>query len=278
MPELPEVETVVRGLARRIIGLEISSCRILSPHIRRDADGRMFKELMGQKVLGLNRRGKLIVIRISGGLILLVHLKMTGRLLLVKNNQACDRHTHFLIRFKGDGELRFRDVRKFGFVKCFREEDLDDRPEIRSLGPEPHEVSFPAFREILGDRKGRIKSLLLNQAVLAGIGNIYADEILHRARIHPLTNASRLDQEKLNKLWRATRHILCRAIRYRGSSVRDYRDSGGREGRFQDYHRVYGREGEPCRRCGAGIKRMMVGGRGSYFCPGCQKILGGPAV
>jgi len=272
MPELPEVETVVRGLASRLEGRTIASHLLICAKTARGTDPELWRTLAGRKILRLGRRGKMILMACDAGLTLLIHLKMTGQLILRPARRARDKHTRFVLRFEDrTDELRFRDVRKFGFVKCIRTDDLPDLREIRELGPEPLDLHFSAFTRIFENRKGRLKSLLLNQKAVAGIGNIYADEMLHRARLHPLIPAGSLAEGELKLLWISMRRVLRDAIRHRGSSVRDFRDAEGAAGEFQNRHRVYGRESLPCLSCGEAIRRIKVGGRSSYFCPACQE-------
>jgi formamidopyrimidine-DNA glycosylase len=213
----------------------------------------------------------MILMTCDSGLTLIVHLKMTGRLILGPERRPRDQHTRFVLRFKNrTDELRFRDVRKFGFVKCIRTKDLPALREIRELGPEPLDLPFSSFARIFKTRKGRLKSLLLNQKIVAGIGNIYADEILHRAHLHPLTPAGSLKEGNLKLLWISMRRVLREAIRHKGSSIRDFRDAEGAAGKFQNRHRVYGRESLACLSCGEAVRRIKLGGRSSYFCPACQ--------
>jgi len=278
VPELPEVETVVRSLASTITGLTVRSHRISWAGTTRGTDPGLWKELCGREILRLSRRGKMILMEFTAGLTLLIHLKMTGQLLLVPGRKPRDKHTHFILRFAGrTDELRFRDVRKFGFVRCVRSDVLPGLREIRDLGPEPLELDFRSFGLIFKNKKGRLKSRLLDQKALAGIGNIYADEMLHRARLHPLTRAGSLREPELKRLWKSMRRVLREAIKHGGSSIRDFRDSSGAEGEFQVRHRVYGRERLPCPGCGLEIRRIKVGGRSSYFCAACQKKARRPA-
>lgn len=272
MPELPEVETVVRSLAPHITGREVAGAELgFEKTLRRPAAYR-FSELSGRKVTGLRRRGKMIVIALEGGPALVFHLKMTGQLMVVPPAEPRDKHVHFILSFaSGDRELRFRDVRKFGFVRCLEAGCVAEAPEMAGLGPEPLEIGRREFAAIFAGRRGRMKSLLLDQRRIAGIGNIYADEILFAARIHPRTSASRLKPGDLDRVWTEMRRILHRAIAAKGTSISDYRDADGREGGFQERLKVYGRAGEPCPRCQTPIRRLVVGGRGTHICPKCQK-------
>jgi formamidopyrimidine-DNA glycosylase len=275
MPELPEVETVVRSLRPLIGGREIAGLRVLDPKLPRRSRGCRLKDLEGRRVLGVRRRGKMIIVECAGGLGLVFHLKMTGQMLVVRPGEPLDKHVRLVLRFRdGRSELRFRDVRRFGFALCFADGAADSRREIAALGPEPFEVTPEGLAALLTGRTGKIKSLLLDQTIVAGIGNIYADEILFDARIHPETPASSLRRRDLDRLLASAREILGRAISAGGSSLRDYVDAEGRLGEFQFAHKVYDREGEPCAGCGGRVRRIVVGGRGTYFCPRCQRRRG----
>ena len=272
MPELPEVETIVRSLAPKLKGLRIRAIKILYPPILRDGSPGLIAQLRGKKIRGVRRRGKMIIIDCEEDMSLLVHLKMTGMFLFSSTDEPIDKHTHFIISFQDrQKELRFRDVRKFGFISCFRTAEASSVDEFKVLGPEPLEIGLAAFQKLFQRRKARLKSLLLDQRFLAGIGNIYADEILFQARLHPLTSASRLRHSELRRMYEAIKDVLGRAIACQGSTIRDYRDAVGQEGRFQDFHQVYGREGLACSICGRGIRRLRLSGRSTFYCPGCQK-------
>lgn len=271
MPELPEVETIVRNLTSKLMRKEVSSFKLIFPGLLRNRE-EILEKLIGKKIVCIRRRGKLVLIDFDAGLTLIFHLKMTGQFLLCRSQEALDKHTHFILFFKNNNrELRFRDVRKFGFIQCFHTSELSI---LDSLGPEPLEINFSQFRSLFKGRKARLKSLILNQNFIAGIGNIYADEILFEAKIHPLTSVSLLKEKELKRLWVAIRRILRKALEYRGSSIRNFRDADGREGKFQDYHKVYGKKSYPCPRCGEKIERLFVGGRSSFFCPQCQRVKG----
>jgi formamidopyrimidine-DNA glycosylase len=275
MPELPEVETLIRSLSPRLKGLEVRGFKIFRRGVLRNENLSLLHKLKGKKIVDIRRRGKMILIDCEGNLSLIIHLKMTGQLIFYSKDEPLDKHTHFVLFFKGRSEeLRFRDVRKFGFISCRRTSDLDSSGELRQLGPEPLEMDFPCFCRLFQGRTARLKSLLLNQNFLAGIGNIYSDEILFEAKVHPLTPASCLREKELKLLWRAMRSVLERAIRYKGSTIRDFTDAEGRKGGFQNRHQVYGRESLPCFICGASVARFRLGGRSSFFCPECQKVRG----
>ena len=263
MPELPEVETVTRSLAplvgRRVVAAEFRNLRIL----RGGDPERMAVRLEGRRFAAIKRYGKFIVVTLGGGGYLLLHLGMTGRLLLAGE---VGKHTHAVFTFDR-GVLLFDDPRQFGSIQF--SEEFPAR--VARLGPEPLEVGFDSFAAGLKRRKTRVKALLLNQTFLRGVGNIYADEALHRAGIHPLALASRLNAARARRLYDGVVEVLREAIDAGGSSVSDYVDAEGRAGFFQFSHRVYQRTGEPCAACGAPIRRILVAQRSSHFCPRCQK-------
>jgi formamidopyrimidine-DNA glycosylase len=263
MPELPEVETVARSIAhlvgRRIVSAEFRSLRIL----RGGDPDRMAAGLAGKRIAGVKRYGKFIVAPLEGGGYLLIHLGMTGRLLL---GGPIGKHTHAVLTLD-EGVLLFDDSRQFGSFQL-----SDEFPtRVARLGPEPLEISLDEFTAALKRHKTRIKPLLLNQRFLRGVGNIYADEALFRAGIHPLAIASRLRGERPRKLYEAIQAVLREAIDAGGSSISDYVDAQGRKGFFQFSHRVYQRTGEACVSCGTVVRRLVVTQRSSHFCPKCQK-------
>ncbi len=264
MPELPEVETVARSITplvgRRIVSAEFRCVRVL----RGGDPDRMSACLQGRRIAAVRRYGKFIVVSLEGGGYLLIHLGMTGRLLL---GGAPGKHTHAILTLDRRGVLLYDDSRQFGCLQYSAE--FPER--ITKLGPEPLEVSFQDFETALRRRNTRIKALLLNQNFLRGIGNIYADEALFRAGIHPLAIARRIRGERARRLHQAIVEVLTEAIAAGGSSISDYVDAEGRKGFFQFSHRVYQRTGEPCVNCGSPIRRVLVAQRSSHFCPHCQK-------
>lgn len=263
MPELPEVETVARSLAplvgRRIVSAEFSCLRVL----RGGDPDHMAAQLAGRRIGAVKRYGKFIVVSIEGGGYLLLHLGMTGRLLL---GGAPGKHTHAVFTFDR-GVLYYDDSRQFGSV----EYSSEFPPRVARLGPEPLEAPFEEFARRLRGRKTTVKGLLLNQAFVRGIGNIYADEALFRAGIHPLASPARMRSDRVRRLYDAIVEVLTEAIEAGGSSVSNYVDAQGRKGFFQFQHRVYQRKGEPCVACGTPIRRVEVAQRGSHFCPKCQR-------
>jgi formamidopyrimidine-DNA glycosylase len=263
LPELPEVETVVRSLApligRRIVTAEFRNLRVL----RGGDPDHMSARLEGRRILSIQRYGKFIVAAIERGGYLMIHLGMTGKLLL---GGPAGKHTHAIFTFDR-GTLLFDDSRQFGCIEF--SEEFPKR--VARLGPEPLEIAFADFAADIRRRKTRIKSLLLNQTFVRGIGNIYADEALFRAGIHPQALTSRIRPDRARKLYDAIGEVLTEAIAAGGSSISDYVDAEGRSGFFQFSHRVYQRTGEPCTACETPIRRVIVTQRSSHFCPRCQK-------
>ncbi len=275
MPELPEVETVVRSLRPWLIGREIAGVRLLDRKLLRRTCGCRLKDLEGRTIESIRRRGKMILVECGGGIGLVFHLKMTGQMLVVGPDEPLDKPVRLIVRFRdGRNELRFRDVRRFGFMLCLARGEAGSCREIAALGPEPFDVTPETFAALFAGRTGKIKSLLLNQTIIAGIGNIYADEILFDARIHPETPASSLRRADFDRLRESVLRVLGKAVDAGGSTLRDYVDADGRAGEFQFDHKVYDREGEPCDGCAGRVKRIVVGGRGTYFCPRCQRRRG----
>lgn len=263
MPELPEVETIVRSLAPRLVGRRILAAEFRCLRVLRGDPEQTASRLAGKRIRGIRRAGKFILIELQSGGMFTVHLGMTGKLLM---NGAPGRHTHAILTLDR-GALLYEDQRQFGRLEL--SEAVPQR--VEQLGPEPLEVSFEEFAARLRRHKTRIKALLLNQSFLRGVGNIYADEALFRARIHPLAVASRLRAPRIRRLHDAIIEVLGEAIELGGSSISDYVDSEGRQGSFQLRHRVYQRTGEPCIVCRRPIRRTLVAQRGTHYCPKCQR-------
>jgi formamidopyrimidine-DNA glycosylase len=298
MPELPEVETIARGLASRVTGDVIESVWLGSkPEPLKSAASEIVATLEFKRIAGVHRVGKHIVFDLENGgrasspvprksrqksskaragmpappskiapsntAQWIVHLGMTGRMLVCKPDQAIEKHTHAVARLASGRELRFVDPRRFGRLSVAHGFD--------AAGSEPLEVELPLFVELFRGRKTPIKSALLNQKLLRGVGNIYADESLFRAGIRSRRRAASLTRIELSRLYVTIQEVLKEAIALGGSSVSDYVDADGEEGFFQLEHRVYGREGEPCLVCKTPIKRVVIAGRSSHYCPRCQK-------
>jgi formamidopyrimidine-DNA glycosylase len=276
MPELPEVETVVRGLRLSLPGRSITEVRFGKTDFV-DNPAEIAERLPGMTVAGVTRMGKFICIALEAGaaqatpvspIYFIIHLGMTGRLTVIRSAESVPPHTHGFFVLDDGRELRYTDVRRFGRMLLVQESALADF--TGQLGKEPLEISAEEFCRSFGSRRARVKALLLDQKVLRGIGNIYADESLFRARLHPARIAENLTKKQLLALHRTVRQVLEEAILSRGSSISDYVDSEGNRGKFQLRHRVYQRDGKPCFRCKAKIKHMIVAGRSSHYCPRCQ--------
>jgi formamidopyrimidine-DNA glycosylase len=268
MPELPEVETIAASLRRKVTGATIREVRVAHPSYVRFPAGSGLQELRGKSIQAVKRHGKRITIELRGGVELICHLGMTGRIQVLPVDAPRLIHTHlYLLLDDGRREIRFRDPRRFGGV-WYRAKTADELP-LHALGPDALSIRLPGFRDILHSAR-QIKALLLDQHKLSGLGNIYCDEALFAARIHPFTKANTISPESVALLHREMRRILQDAIRGRGSTVRDYATLEGGAGTFQSMHKVYGLEGEPCVRCGTKIRRIQAAGRSTHFCSRCQ--------
>ena len=247
MPELPEVETIRRQLAKKIVG----------------------KKLEGKKIRKVDRRAKLLIIDFDDGSSLLIHLKLTGQLIFEGEPGSYTRH---IFKFDDGSRLIFNDARKFGWFKKTKNKKETEKA-LSSFGPEALQVDFRTFKNLLRKRPGsRIKPLLMEQNFVAGIGNIYSDEILYRARVHPLRRVNTLKDKEIKQIFKNVGKVLKKALRRKGSSVQYYLDAFGKEGSYHKYHQVYQKEGEKCERCRAIIKRIKIGSRSAHFCPRCQRL------
>ncbi len=282
MPELPEVETIARGLHKRVAGEIIESIWLgEKPEPLKSPANEIAEVLEGSRIVQVRRVGKHIVFDLArsgkrkrdaiqhGQWI--VHLGMTGRMQVTTPEEAVHKHTHAVVKLSSGREVRFVDPRRFGRLAVVRMDSQKSVAGFAAPGDEPLESQAERFVTLFHGRKTPIKSALLNQKLLSGVGNIYADESLFRSGIRPRRRAASLTREQLRKLHAAVQEVLREAIALGGSSVSDYVDADGEEGFFQLKHRVYGREGEPCLVCGTPIKRVVIAGRSSHYCPRCQK-------
>jgi len=278
MPELPEVETIVRGLRGLLPGRRIISVRLGKTDFM-DDPAALERDLPGQRIEAVQRYGKFVLLRLAGSTAvsspknggrfsLLVHLGMTGHLSPRPAAEPPPLHTHACFALDDGQELRYTDARRFGRMALLQEDALEG--VLGKLGLDPLEATAAEFHGLLAGRRAMIKALLLDQRVLRGLGNIYADESLWRARIHPARHAARLTPQQVSLLYRSVRRVLSDAIRLRGSSISDFVDASGRPGEYQLRHRAYAREGKSCFRCRTKIRRVLVAGRSSHFCPRCQ--------
>ena len=275
MPELPEVETIRSRLEPALTGRRLESVTILDPRLTAPVSpGAVARALVGERVVQVGRRGKYLVFDLSSGRHLLVHLRMTGGFLLGPNGAlGDDPYRRAVVRLDDDSDVVYRDVRRFGTWVLLERDELGPYLAQR-LGVEPLGRQFTPARlgRALAGRRAPIKSALLDQRTVAGIGNIYADEALWRARLHPLRRAGDLDETEVRALHQALRAALRTGLARQGATLRDFRDPEGKTGSMQDEFKVYGRGGEPCLRCGAPIVRLRVAGRSSWYCPVCQSV------
>ena len=269
MPELPEVETIARGLHTLVRGRGILAADLLTPSVLRAGNPHA---LPGRTITHVSRRAKLLRVHLDHGGRLVFHLKMTGWVWIASPGQPLPRHTHLVLGLDNADRLVFEDTRRFGSCAVFEAGEMDDWDFFRSLGPEPLEISPEELAARIGTRRAGVKGLLLNQTVLAGIGNIYADESLFAARIHPASQAADIPEARRIHLFTELRRILLEAIAAGGSTISDYRNAYGKSGIFQDSFQVYGKKGQPCPACGRALKAEQVAVRTSTHCPRCQRL------
>lgn len=286
MPELPEVETIRRDLSKEIIGKTIAEVKVLSPKQVSPKD--IVKRLNGLKVERLLRRAKLIIFELSDGNFLVIHLKLTGQLIYHEKNGGIkavgghpikqdlstlpNKFTRAIFTFSDDSHLFFNDLRKFGYLKYTNKNELEQIKNEYGIEPLEKDFTLEKFKELLSRRpKMKIKQFLMEQSLIAGLGNIYADEICFSAGVRPQRLAGSLSGEEKKKMWRAIPKILEKSLEKRGTSADMYVDAYGRKGGYLSSLAVYGREGEPCKKCGAKIVRLTLAGRGAHYCPRCQK-------
>lgn len=273
MPELPEAETIVRGLRRTVVGRTIASARVVHADVLRQPVSTFRRKVRGRRIEAVERRGKNVVHVFDDGSVLAVNLGMTGRLLPFRSlprGNGQPTHPAVVVRFEDGGVLVFDDVRRFGTVEALRGEDWARRSS--AMGPEPLDPSFRPWRlhRSLATSRSPIRSWLLDQRRIAGVGNIYAAEALYLAGIHPQRPANQITRAESTGLLRSLRTVLSAAIRHGGTTIRDYRDAEGGSGAFARELQVYGRDGEPCRRCGGTVRRVVFSNRSAFYCPVCQ--------
>ena len=275
MPELPEVETVLRGLHKRALGRGIVEVEVLHTGIIAGDVEEFISNVKGKTTVAVTRKGKVLALELTGShvsetIYLILRLGMTGQVTIQPVDAPLESHTHVRLLFEGrKEELRFRDVRRFGRLRCSTRGELDTL--LKSLGPDAQQATEKEFQHAMRGRRGAIKSWLLNQQGVSGLGNIYADEALFEAGIHPLAQPDRVSPASARRLYRAVRKVLKRAVNLQGTTFRDYIDIEGRPGNYLQRLRVYQKHGEPCPRCGSAIRRTVIAGRSSHFCPRCQR-------
>ena len=289
MPELPEVQTTVDGLKKKIIKRRITGVWFDVPKlIKKPKPSEFKKQIKGLTVTDIERRGKNILIYLNSK-ILLIHMKMTGHLLYGKWSiqktrplptingplqEKVNDYIHIIFYLDNGYQFALSDLRKFAKVLLGEKNEIENSPDLAKIGPDPLDKSFKVekFIKLIKSKNGKIKQVLMNQEIISGIGNIYSDEILWSAKVHPLKEAKKLTLKELKDIYRETLRILKKAVELKGTSISDYRDFSGKPGLYADKRLVYRREGQPCRRCGTLIKRVKMGSRSTHFCPKCQKV------
>jgi formamidopyrimidine-DNA glycosylase len=292
MPELPEVETVRKGLEERLVGRAITGFDVRLAKQFKSDPALIKTQIIGAQIEAMERRAKLLLIHLSSGYSLLIHLKMTGQLIWqdASGERFAGGHpipfvtgplpsgvTHIVFTFDDGSKLFFNDLRQLGYASLVPTSEVPDLKFLKSLSPEPFSKEFTLERfatQLKRRGRSRIKTVLLDQAVAAGVGNIYADEALFLAKVHPERLAGSLDLDEVERLWKAVPEVLRESLRWGGTSIQAYIDPDGKRGTYLDHAYVYRRTGEPCRDCGTPIEKIIVGGRGTHFCPHCQRVEG----
>jgi len=274
MPEMPEVETVRRTLLPLIKGKTIKEVTVWYPKIITGDAKEFARQLAGKKIVTIDRYAKYLLIRLSDNLTIVSHLRMEGKYRLVKINTKKDKHDHVQIIFSDNSALRYNDVRKFGRMQLIKTGTEKEKTGIGKLGAEPNSAGFTVsyLQTGLARKKKNIKNTLLDQSIVAGLGNIYVDEVLWETKIHPLSQANTIPTKKVAQLHDNINSLIELAIAERGTTVHTYLDANGKTGGFQKMLQVYGHKGEPCVRCGTPLEKIKVNGRGTTFCPKCQVI------
>jgi len=274
MPELPEVQTVLTTLRPRLLGLRIERVEVFYEKIIKSPQPHEFiAGLQGRSINGMGRRGKYLLLELDGTHLLAVHLRMTGRLVYSSPDAIRDKHTHLVFYLNNEDELRYHDLRKFGTMNLMPVEDFAKFCSQKDLGPDALDpcLTQDLFEKRFQGRRGQIKKLLLDQSLVTGIGNIYANEILWKARIQPERAVETLESVDMEELYRSMRSVLQDAVAGRGTTLSDYVDGEGNPGSYQSQLSVHGREGEPCPECGKVIIRLKTGGRSAFVCTNCQR-------
>lgn len=274
MPELPEVETVRRGLVKLIQNKTIKNVKVIYPKIITGDVGQFEQQLHGKSIQSIGRRGKFLLFNFDQGLTMISHLRMEGKYFVKSSLEPLEKHTHVIFEFVDGSQLRYNDVRKFGRMQLIKTQQVKEVSNLAKLGPEPLDNQFLLvdFIQKLAGKKKAIKPVLLDQTVVAGLGNIYADEVLWLSKIHPLTPANKLSPAQISLLRQQIIKELTAAVAAGGTTIRSYTDAFEHSGKFQFDLHVYGRQGQPCQRCGTEIVKIRVAQRGTHFCPNCQRV------
>lgn len=271
MPELPEVETIRKDLQKELVGLKILGFETDWPKSVKPSEKFVKEKIVGSTIRSVDRYAKLLVFNLSNNFKIVIHLKISGRLLIRKQGDPPDEYTHHVFKLSQGRQLRFADLRKFGYIKVLSQAEA--ATALETFGPEPlsRELDAERFFEIIKKYKKPIKLVLMDQAIVAGVGNIYANEALFLAKIHPERKASRLSRPESDRLYQKIEQVLKEGLKYRGASDNAYLDAYGRKGSYQEHFRVYSRKDEPCLgKCGGLVEYKKLGGRGTFFCPKCQ--------
>lgn len=274
MPELPEVETIKNDLRQMVIGRSVVGVRLLDPQLVAYPGPEEFvSRLQGQEIVGADRRAKYLIVRLSNGDSLVVQLIMTGQFLLLEPSRPLSKSARLILDLDDGQQLRLVDSGYLARVHLLSPAELGEKLPLNELGPEPlsEDFTLDGFSQRLGRRRGKLKPALLDQRFVAGLGNIYVDEVLFAARLHPARDIRTLTAEEVSRLYEAIRRILQEAIVLRGTTIATYRDVRGRKGGYQERLQVFGREGKPCPGCPGPVVRTFLGGRQTFFCPSCQQ-------
>ncbi|WP_425640515.1 bifunctional DNA-formamidopyrimidine glycosylase/DNA-(apurinic or apyrimidinic site) lyase [Acetilactobacillus jinshanensis] len=276
MPELPEVETVKRGLNELVKGSTIEHADVRYPKMIQNVSANDFKDrLKNKKIKRVDRRGKYLLFRLTGDMTLVSHLRMEGKYMVHKSGEPLDKHDYVIFHLNGDRELRYNDTRKFGRMWLIKNGQEKTVSGLGALGPEPtaKDLTFAYMKKIMNKSRGQIKPFLLNQSHIAGLGNIYTDEVLWMSKIHPKQKTNLISDAKIKLLRKNIINEIQAAIKGHGTTVFTYKNAFGKSGSFQHHLHVYHRTGKPCGRCGTPIKKIKVAQRGTHFCPKCQKLV-----
>lgn len=273
MPELPEVETVCRSLRPHLLGRRIESIEVREPRLRVPVDERQVQKLAGKRIESVERVAKYILLNLSDNHVWLFHLGMSGKLICTGRDMARQKHDHIAVDLDDGRQLRYHDPRRFGLAIATRADALGQLPQLRHLGVDPFDerLSGDYLHGFTRRSERRVRDLLLDQQIVAGLGNIYANEVLAMVQVKPTARACRLTRQQVGRIAAAIPELLHDAIQWCGTSFSDYRDADDKSGEFQNHLRVYDREGESCRRCPGIIKRVAIGNRSAFYCPACQK-------
>jgi len=286
MPELPEVETICRDLSAKIVGHKITGLSILASKSINRSPASFKKAVINHKIISISRVGKLLIFELSKKIYLLIHLKMTGQLIFqdkgkiiagghsqkgMEANNLRNKHTRLIFNLTGESHLFFNDLRRFGYIKLADHNFMEKEKNKYGLNPLNTEFNLPLFKSLIKNKKTKLKSFLLNQKFISGIGNIYADEICFVSRVHPSRHLNSLSISEIKKIFSSIKSILKKAVRHRGTTFNNFRDGEGRVGNFSRFLKVYKKNGQKCPRCNSIIKRIKLSGRGTHFCSSCQK-------